>query len=190
MTDGYRTIVVDPPWDHGDGFAGGHSRSAVRVTAAEQRSLPYPTMTLDEIGNLPVADLADRDCRCFLWTTNRFLPAAFGVLERWGFAYKQTLVWHKTDVNIPAAVAPNSAEFVLVGTCGQPERKQTLPSAVLARPRDGGYTTKGHAQKPEMFLDYFEQVSPGPYLEMFSRRARFGWRTWGDEALHGTELVT
>ncbi len=146
-------------------------------------------MTLDEIEALPVSDLADRDCRCFLWTTNRFLPAAFGVLAQWGFTYKQTLVWHKTDVNIPAAVAPNSAEFVLVGTCGQPERMQTLPSAVIPRPRDGGYTTKGHARKPEMFLDYFELASPGPYLEMFSRRARLGWDTWGDEALHGVDAL-
>jgi N6-adenosine-specific RNA methylase IME4 len=24
-------------------------------------------------------------------------------------------------------------------------------------------------------------VSPGPYLEMFSRRARFGWDVWGNE---------
>jgi hypothetical protein len=30
---------------------------------------------------------------------------------------------------------------------------------------------------------------PWPYEEMFSRRARLGWDTWGDEALHGTELV-
>jgi N6-adenosine-specific RNA methylase IME4 len=38
-------------------------------------------------------------------------------------------------------------------------------------------------------MDYIERVSPGPRLEMFSRRARIGWDTWGDEALHGTELV-
>jgi N6-adenosine-specific RNA methylase IME4 len=34
-----------------------------------------------------------------------------------------------------------------------------------------------------------EQVSPGPYLEMFSRRARLGWDTWGDESLHGTAAM-
>ncbi len=40
-----------------------------------------------------------------------------------------------------------------------------------------------------MFLDIVESVSPGPYLEMFSRRARLGWETWGDEALGGTEAM-
>jgi N6-adenosine-specific RNA methylase IME4 len=40
-----------------------------------------------------------------------------------------------------------------------------------------------HSAKPEAFLDLVEQVSPGPYLEMFARRARFGWDYWGDESL-------
>jgi N6-adenosine-specific RNA methylase IME4 len=26
-----------------------------------------------------------------------------------------------------------------------------------------------------------EQMSPGPYLELFSRRKRLGWTVWGDE---------
>lgn len=40
-----------------------------------------------------------------------------------------------------------------------------------------------HSEKPEAFLDLVEQVSPGPYLELFARRQRLGWDTWGDEAL-------
>lgn len=40
-----------------------------------------------------------------------------------------------------------------------------------------------HSAKPEAFLDLVEQVSPGPYLELFARRDRLGWDTWGDESL-------
>ena len=36
--------------------------------------------------------------------------------------------------------------------------------------------------KPEEFFDIVEKVSPGPYLELFARRQRPGWETWGDEA--------
>jgi N6-adenosine-specific RNA methylase IME4 len=43
--------------------------------------------------------------------------------------------------------------------------------------------------KPEAFLDIVEQVSPGPYLEMFARRARFGWDYWGNESL-GTAAMS
>ena len=27
-----------------------------------------------------------------------------------------------------------------------------------------------------------ERVSPGPYLELFARRRRYGWDVWGNEA--------
>jgi N6-adenosine-specific RNA methylase IME4 len=46
-----------------------------------------------------------------------------------------------------------------------------------------------HSRKPEAFLDLVEQVSPGPYLELFARRQRLGWDTWGDEALAHVDLV-
>lgn len=45
-----------------------------------------------------------------------------------------------------------------------------------------------HSAKPEAFLDLVEQVSPGPYLELFARRQRLGWDTWGDEALEHVAL--
>jgi len=176
----YRTIVADPPW-HYEGFAirQGH-RGSVAV-----KPLPYPSMSIEEIEALPIADLAARDCRIFLWTTNRYLPAAFDVLRSWGFEYRQALVWHKTDANLPAHVAPNSAEFVLVGVRGKPERCGVMPSAVLAIGIGGRV---GHSTKPEAFLDWFERVSPGPYLELFARRNRLGWDTWGNEALEHVEM--
>ena len=46
-----------------------------------------------------------------------------------------------------------------------------------------------HSEKPEAFLDMVEQVSPGPYLEMFARRDRLGWHTWGNESLETAEVV-
>jgi N6-adenosine-specific RNA methylase IME4 len=46
----------------------------------------------------------------------------------------------------------------------------------------------GHSAKPEAFIDLVEQVSPGPYLEMFARRNRLGWDTWGNEALGHVEV--
>jgi hypothetical protein len=46
-----------------------------------------------------------------------------------------------------------------------------------------------HSAKPEAFLDLVESVSPGPYLELFARRNRLGWDTWGNECLdHGVTL--
>jgi N6-adenosine-specific RNA methylase IME4 len=36
-----------------------------------------------------------------------------------------------------------------------------------------------HSVKPAAFLDLVEQVSPGPYVELFARAPRLGWDSWG-----------
>jgi N6-adenosine-specific RNA methylase IME4 len=176
----YRTIVADPPWQYEDGcVALGPGHGTLRA----RQPLPYAGLHLDAIKALPVSDLADRHSRLFLWTTNRYLPAGFAVVRSWGFEYVQTLVWHKTDVNLAGSVAPNSAEYVLVAAKGHPPRLAVMRSAVLSMPRRGE-----HSQKPEAWMDEFERVSPGPYLELFARRQRLGWDTWGDEALQHVEM--
>lgn len=184
----YRTIVADPPWPYPQGFPrnkGGRVANGTQQRA-ECAPLPYASMTLDDIRRLPIAERAERDAWLWLWTTNRYLPAAFGVVESWGFDYAQTVVWHKCDGHprFPATVAPNRAEFLLVCRRGAPSRKQPLwPSNVISVPFNPA--TLAHSQKPEAFLDLIEQICPGPYLELFSRRARLGWSTWGDESLEG-----
>jgi N6-adenosine-specific RNA methylase IME4 len=178
----YRTIVADPPW-HYDGFAT-QSRTPGKWTGPIQhKALPYPSMPLEAIKALPLDSLAAPDARLFLWTTNRYLPAALDVVRAWGFRYRQTLVWHKRDGNMGGGVAPSSAEFLLVATRGKPERLSKLPSSVITTA-----APKQHSRKPDAFLDLVEQVSPGPYVELFARRARFGWDYWGDESLGTAEL--
>lgn len=46
-----------------------------------------------------------------------------------------------------------------------------------------------HSEKPEAFLDVVERVSPGPYLEMFARRNRLGWDTWGNQSFEHVEMA-
>lgn len=36
-----------------------------------------------------------------------------------------------------------------------------------------------HSVKPAAFLDLVERVSPGPYVELFARKQRLGWDSWG-----------
>jgi N6-adenosine-specific RNA methylase IME4 len=144
--------------------------------------LPYPSMTVDEVASLPVESLAEDDCRLFLWATNTHLPFAFDIVTAWGFTYRQTLVWHKTKSTPQGSVAPNRAEFLLVGRRGSPHTMTRLPDAVITA------SPGAHSTKPECFLDYIEAVSPAPRLELFARRQRFGWDTWGNESLEMVDL--
>jgi len=45
-------------------------------------------MTLDDIYNLPIADIAADDCVLFLWVTFPLLREGLEAIRRWGFEYK------------------------------------------------------------------------------------------------------
>lgn len=179
----YRTIVADPPW-HYDGF------TTATAGMKHDAPLPYESMSEEAILALggPVRDLVmPGGAFLFLWTTNRYLPLSFDVMGAWGFRYRQTITWHKTGCPSPfgGTVAPPHSEFLLVGRRGGNVKMigERFPSSVIAAP-----SQRQHSSKPELFLDLIERATPGPRLEMFSRRTRLGWDTWGDQALNHVEI--
>lgn len=182
----YTTIVADPPWPYPHGFLRNRGgRYADGTSKVETVELEYPTLTLGDIKRLPVADLADRAAWLWLWTTDRWLPHAFAVVEAWGFEYCQTFIWHKSDGHprFPTTFAPIRSEYLLACRRGtpRPKRKGIWPTNVIDVPFNPARMK--HSQKPEAFLDIIETLCDGPYLELFARRNRFGWDTWGNEAL-------
>ena len=176
----YRTIVADPPWHYSGTWGIGRGRNK-----GKRLAFPYPTLTVEEIAALPVGELAEPDAHLYLWTTQRYLREAFGVAETWGFRWSVTLVWAKPPLGIgPGGTFMPNAEFVLFCRRGSLKAKQRLNTCWWSWPR-----THEHSRKPDAFLDLVEATSPGPYLELFARRNRFGWDTWGNEALEHVEVV-
>lgn len=184
----YRTIVADPPWTQKGGpldgpeFFGGANGAS--------KDLPYPTMTLDEIRELPVAELAERDAHLYLWTTNAYVEHSYSVVRAWGFKPSTLLVWAKNAMGGGLGGAWGiTTEFVLYARRGQLDNKGRHVGTWFNVKRP--YRADGkpdHSRKPDAFLDMVEGVSPGPYLEMFARRQRLGWDTWGNEALNHVEM--
>ena len=192
----YATVVADPPWDHSDGtgFNYGAKASGGKHTPVEPHATfpPYPHMTLEEIAALPIARMAAEDAHLYLWTTQRYLRPSFDLIAGWGFTVSATLVWCKAPMGFMGGAFRSSTEFIQFARRGSLAHKSQAPARWFTWPRIGwtqSDPSAKHSRKPEAFYDLVEQVSPGPYLEMFSRRARLGWQTWGDEALHGTELA-
>jgi N6-adenosine-specific RNA methylase IME4 len=141
-------------------------------------------MTVAEICELPVGEMAAEDAHLYLWTTNRYLPAAFDVVKAWGFRYTKTLVWCKTPRGLgPGGTWSQSTEYVLFARRGSLATTQRYDTNWFNWPRQ-----RGHSKKPEAFLDMVEATSPGPYLELFARRNRLGWDTWGNESLEMIDL--
>lgn len=182
----YRTIVADPPWDHSDGTGWNPGERDYRGQSgngpAHLTTVPYECLTLAEICALPVSEMAERDAHLYLWTTNRYLREAYYVAESWGFAPVKPLVWCKEPMGFMGGAFTSSAEFVLF--C----RRGTLRHLTRAGRQWWIWQRSDHSAKPEAFLDLVESVSPGPYLELFARRQRLGWDTWGNEALNHVEM--
>ncbi len=142
-------------------------------------------MDVDAICLLPVADLAAPGAHLYLWTTNRFLRDAFDVLMCWGFRHVATLAWCKQRGLGSGGVFYSNLEFILHA---RRAKGPAIPTPARVHSRWFDWPRSEHSAKPEAFLDLVESVSPGPYLEMFARRNRLGWDTFGDEALQHVEL--
>jgi N6-adenosine-specific RNA methylase IME4/ParB-like chromosome segregation protein Spo0J len=163
----YRCIVIDPPWQ---------MKKIEREERPDQGiSLDYPTMTLEEIGKLPIADLADAEgCHVYLWVTHKMLPEGLKLFEQWGVKYQCLLTWVK-NVGFTPFSWMYDTEHVLFGRIGSLDLlKMGLRLSFHAD------VTK-HSEKPEIFYARVCEASPGPRLDMFQRKQREGFVGWGNE---------
>jgi N6-adenosine-specific RNA methylase IME4 len=164
----YRAITLDPPWP---------IEKIERLERTNQEDLDYQTMSLDEIGALPVHDLADEaGCHVYLWVTHRFLPDGLDLLARWGARYQCVMTWVK-NVGITPFSWMYSTEHVLFGRIG------SLPLERNGLRLDFAAPVQGHSRKPDVFYERVCQASPGPRLAMFERGQRDGFEVWGDEVI-------
>jgi N6-adenosine-specific RNA methylase IME4 len=164
----FATIMIDPPWDWGD--EGDQDQLG--------RARPdYATMTKEQLLALPLPDLSDDDCHLYLWITNRSLPKGFELMERWGFRYVTAITWAKPSFGM-GNYFRGQTEHVLFGVKGSQPLKRKDIGTLFSASRG----PNGHSSKPPEFYDLVESCSPGPYLEMFSRSDREGWKTWGENA--------
>jgi N6-adenosine-specific RNA methylase IME4 len=171
----YGTILVDPPWQF--------SNRTGKMAPEHRRLSRYSTMSLEEIGDLPVSKLALAQSHLYLWVPNALIAEGLEVMKRWGFIYKTNIVWYKIrkdggpDGRGVGFYFRNVTELLLFGTRGNfrtlpPGRRQV--NLVASQKRE-------HSRKPEEIFPVIESCSPAPYLELFAREKREGWYQWGNE---------
>ena len=162
----YKTIVVDPPWK---------MSKIKRDVRPNQNGFDYKTMSTEDIGNiiLPLAD----DAFVFLWTTQKYLPDSFRILDLWNLRYRFTMTWHKNGGMQIWNYPQFNSEFVVVGTKGKPK---FLDTKAFSTAFTG--LRKGHSVKPSEFYKVIRRVCPFPRLDVFARRTILGFDSWGDEA--------
>jgi N6-adenosine-specific RNA methylase IME4 len=173
----FRTVLADPPWQF-------QNRTG-KIAPEHRRLSRYGTMKLEQIVALPVQGVLADTAHLYLWVPNALLPEGIRVLNAWGFQYKSNLVWHKirkdggSDGRGVGFYFRNVTELVLFGVRGRNVRTlaagRRQVNLLATRKRE-------HSRKPDELYAIIEACSEGPYLELFARNTRRGWKGWGDQS--------
>ncbi len=175
----YNTIYADPPWRF-------QNRTG-KVAPEHKRLMRYETMTLEEIKQLPVAEIADEKAHLYLWVPNAMLPDGLAVMEAWGFEYKSNIIWEKVrkdgnpDGRGVGFYFRNVTEILLFGI-----KKNSAPNRTLAAARSQVNLIRSqkreHSRKPDEIIPVIEACSQAARIELFARGDRDGWDMWGNQA--------
>ena len=164
----FSLIYADPPWRYD------HAK-----TKSREIENHYPTMSIEEICELPVGSMSADDCTLFLWTTSPMLPKSFQVIEAWGFSYKTCAVWDKERMGM-GYYFRQQHELLIVATKGAPGTPDPSDrvSSVFRIKRD-----QSHSAKPAEVAQAIEAMYPkAKKIELFCRSPRAGWAVWGNQA--------
>jgi N6-adenosine-specific RNA methylase IME4 len=159
----YGSIYADPPWQY--------DNQATRAATGNH----YQGMSVDELCALPIPMLVADNAHLHMWTTNGFLFECPKIFDAWGFEFRTSFVWVKPQIGI-GNYWRNSHEIMLTGVRGDAKRfnDHSMPSWLEC--------ARGpHSEKPEQVRALIERASPGPYLELFGRKAVNGWAVWGNQ---------
>lgn len=173
----FATVLADPPWQF-------QNRTG-KMAPEHKRLQRYPTMSLQEIKDLPVEAIVADTAHLYLWVPNALLAEGMQVMEHWGFTYKTNLIWYKVrkdggpDRRGVGFYFRNVTEIILFGVRGKNARTlqpgRTQENIISSRKRE-------HSRKPDEQYELIEACSSGPRIELFARGPRKGWFVWGNQA--------
>ena len=167
----YNIIYADPPWKYNDKGCQG---------AAEKI---YPTMTIEQMQNLPIKEISDKDCVLFMWATYPKIEEALELIKKWGFTYKSiAFQWVKQNKSGNGYFfglgrwTRGNTEPCLIATKGKPKRISANVGQLIFSP------LRNHSQKPDETREKItELVGELPRIELFARQYADGWDCWGNE---------
>lgn len=180
----YDVILADPPWK----FKVWNKDTGQGRTAESY----YPTMSIEELCRLPIKDLASKDSALFLWAV---WPSLFEyvppLLKSWGFEYKTLAwVWIKSKpsgfgffTGMGYYTRANSEPCLLAIRGKMPVNDHSILSIIYS-------SVRNHSQKPQDQYRKIEALYPNMnYLELFSRKRKIGWDSWGNEIKSDIKLI-
>lgn len=182
---GYGTILIDPPWPESGGgkIKRGADRHYPLIKTREEilETILRAELWIDYDRAAPAFDPSPEGCLLWLWTTRNYRGWAHWLIESLRFKYVTDFVWVKTGRPGLGQWARSQHEHLLLARRGKvsPPPTYLRAESVQYAPREK------HSQKPELFYELIESISPHPFIEMFARAARSRWTVWGNETPGG-----
>jgi N6-adenosine-specific RNA methylase IME4 len=167
-------ILADPPW----AFNTWSGTLATPHRTANDHYVTTKTLTLADI---PVADVAAKDCALFMWVVDSHIAESIDLGRAWGFEFKtRAFTWRKIAKNGNARIGMGywtrkQTELCLLFTRGKVKRLDMGVREIIDAPR------REHSRKPDEQYERIQRLVGGPYLEMFARQAWPGWQHWGNQ---------
>jgi N6-adenosine-specific RNA methylase IME4 len=184
----FKVVVADPPWPFSDKLPG-------PKRGAEAH---YRTMKIPDICNYmrdvveSTHPIAKRSI-LFMWGVSAMQQELQQVVSAWGYTVKSEIIWVKTQeqsaqerlVHKMPTIAFGMGRYVRLchercviavrGAGAQQIIKDHSTRSVFFAPRGK------HSAKPDAFYRLVEQLTDGPYIELFARRHQPGWTCTGDQ---------
>jgi N6-adenosine-specific RNA methylase IME4 len=123
-----------------------------------------------------------KQAHLYVWGINAHLDWAYRLIEAWGGEPITVFTWKKPGLGTGRFMC--NTEHIIVGRVGNrmgnPFGKggrvaMATPGTLFEWPRGK------HSEKPAEMYSLVESLSPAPRLDMYARKHREGWATWGDE---------
>jgi len=191
LTRKWPFIYADPPWAFENRSELGEDRNP---------NQHYQTMTIDQLMDLPVRDIAADDAILAIWVTDPILAQAMNLITAWGFEYKTVgfywpKTWETTDhasmhetKSFPIGtgyITRGNPEQLWIAARGEPRRRIMNIDGIMKPDksiRKLQFAPRAiHSEKPRKFYGLLERLYEGPYLEMFARTRHPGWASWGNQ---------
>lgn len=163
----FPTSLSDPPWICA---AGGGGKGAQEH---------YPLMKTPDILRLlrhefPAIFSSSTPAFHYMWGTSGSIEDVVYLAHATGFSIITDWAWVKGRITT-GQYRRGEHETLYLLKRGSIDRIGQWPTSVFTEP------ATEHSRKPEESYLCIETVTPGPYLEIFARRERPGWTSWGNE---------
>lgn len=193
----FSVLMADVPWPFEDALPG-NGRGAGKH---------YALLSIPEIMSFPLPPMLP-NCVLFFWCVSSMPQEALDVIRAWGFKPKTEIIWRKLTKTGKRWFGMGRTlraehERCIIAVRGRPQVMVRNVRSVFDAPspdltllgtdEDGmeqfldgnGYLFEAaagrHSAKPEAIYEIIEQLYQGPYVSLFDRRTRKGWKTSGHE---------